>query len=435
MSFPAYPEYKDSGVEWIGLVPSHWWVCALKRLASICNGQDYQKVKVDKGGYPVLGSGGEFARASDYLYAGESVLLGRKGTIDKPLYVKGPFWTVDTMFYTVVKDGVDAAYLYYYSTIFPFRRLSTNTALPSMSQEDLANLGVAVPKLEEQKNISRFLDHETARIDALIEEQQRLIELLKEKRQAVISHAVTKGLDPDVPMKDSGVEWLGEVPEHWSVGKVRYFAKLESGHTPSRQRPELWVNCTIPWFSLADVWQIRSGQVGVVRDTKEKISEQGVNKSGARLLPRGTVILSRTASVGYAGIMGRPMATTQDFANWVCCSKLKPSFLYYVFRSMSGEFSRLMVGSTHKTIYMPDIESLKCAVPPKCEQAKIVRHLKKKTKETDDLVIQSERLNEILRERRSALISAAVTGKIDVRDWTPPASSTEAEHEGEGAVT
>ena len=206
MSFPKYEAYKDSGVEWLGEVPEHWTMARIKRLALIRNGRDYKEVESFEGEYPVIGSGGSFAAATKYLYDGESVLLGRKGTIDKPLYINGRFWTVDTMFYTEIFDRTDAKFLYYYALTIPFKYYSTNTALPSMTQDDLSNHPVAVPLLIEQAQVAHFLDYETARIDALITEQQRLIELLKEKRQAVISHSVTKGLDPTVPMKDSGVE-------------------------------------------------------------------------------------------------------------------------------------------------------------------------------------------------------------------------------------
>lgn len=195
MNFPKYSEYKDSGVEWLGEVPTHWETPKLKHLVRIRNGRDYKDVEVESGGYPVIGSGGEFSRVSSYLYKGESVLLGRKGAIDKLLYINGPFWTVDTMFYTEVSPKADGRYLYYYATCFRFDQYSTNTALPSMAQEDLANIQLAVPDVQEQAAIAAFLNHETDRIDALIEEQKCLIELLKEKRQAVISEAVTGKID------------------------------------------------------------------------------------------------------------------------------------------------------------------------------------------------------------------------------------------------
>lgn len=213
--------------------------------------------------------------------------------------------------------------------------------------------------------------------------------------------------------KDSGVEWLGEVPAHWEVTPIRFVARLESGHTPSRQQPKFWQNCTVPWFSLGDVWQIRESGRSIIYETAEKISELGMANSAARLLPAGTVILSRTASVGFAAIMGIPMATTQDFANWVCGPRLAPEFLLHVFRAMCGEFNRLMYGSTHNTIYMPDIRSFRMAVPPFTEQRAIGAFLERETGKIDALVGEQEQLIELLKEKRQAVISHAVTKGLD----------------------
>jgi type I restriction enzyme S subunit len=232
----------------------------------------------------------------------------------------------------------------------------------------------------------------------------------------VITQAVTKGLDPNVPMKDSGVQWLGEVPAHWRVMKTKYVARLESGHTPSRNHPEYWENCRIPWFGLADVWQIRDDRKEYVGDTKERVSALGLAHSSARLLPAGTVILSRTASVGFSGIMAIDMATTQDFADWVPSREITPEYLLYVFRSMRGEFRRLTMGSTHQTIYMPDIAAFTTPVPPIDEQEAIVEATRSRLSRIDLLVDLNASTVELLTERRSALITAAVTGQIDVRD-------------------
>ena len=209
--------------------------------------------------------------------------------------------------------------------------------------------------------------------------------------------------------KDSGVEWLGEVPAHWAVKPIRKAAKLESGHTPSRQHPEYWQNCTVPWFTLADVWQIREGGADYISETKEKVSEVGLANSSARTLPKGTVMLSRTASVGFSAIMAVDMATTQDFANWVCGPTLHPAFLLQVLRSMRSEFDRMMMGSTHNTIYMPDIQALRLALPPLTEQKAIVEFVTKETAKIDALVAEQQRLVELLKEKRQAVISQAVT--------------------------
>jgi type I restriction enzyme S subunit len=188
------------------------------------------------------------------------------------------------MFYTELSHRVDGRFLYYYATCFQFGQYSTNTALPSMAQEDLANIYMAAPGPSEQALIAAFLDHETARIDALVEEQQRLIELLKEKRQAVISHAVTKGLDPNVPMKDSGVEWLGEVPAHWVVAPIKiFFSFLDGKRIPLKSEDRGGRQGDFPYY----------GASGVIDWIDDFIFDQDhvlVSEDGANLLARSSPI-------------------------------------------------------------------------------------------------------------------------------------------------
>jgi len=185
---------KPSGVEWIGDIPERWEVRRLKFLARIRNGQDYKEVEADSG-YPVMGSGGQFAYASAFMYEGESVLFGRKGTIDKPLYINGRFWTVDTMFYTEVSKHVSAKFLYYSALSFPFDFYSTKTALPSMTQQDLGNHPVALPPMDEQELIIQFIEEESKLIDQAIIRAQREIELMREYRTRLISDVVTGQVD------------------------------------------------------------------------------------------------------------------------------------------------------------------------------------------------------------------------------------------------
>jgi type I restriction enzyme S subunit len=324
--------------------------------------------------------------------------------------------------------GMSASYWRYlhsaaYAARINTRSIKQTSGIQNLDQSQYLDESSCYPPLREQERIATFLDHETAKIDALIAEQQRLIELLQEKRQAVISHAVTKGLNPDAPMKDSGVEWLGEVPEHWTVIPLRLAARIESGHTPSRSHNEYWIekDCVHHWFTLGDVWQIRDGKAEYVYETQEKVSQAGLDNSAARMLPANTVILSRTASVGFSGILGVPMATTQDFVNWVCGPKIVPEFLLFVFRAMSKEFERLKYGSTHNTIYMPDIFSFRAPLPSLIEQGEIVSNVRESLRRLDGSFDDLLRSKELLQERRSALISAAVTGQIDVRGLVPEA--------------
>lgn len=182
---------KDSGVQWIGEVPEHWEVCHLKRVVTINNGSDYKHCQVEPCIYPVIGSGGIFTYASSYIYDGEVLLLGRKGTIDKPMYYNGKFWTVDTMFYAVSNDNAICKYLYYHSMLIPFARFSTSTALPSMTQTDLKNNLICLPPLSEQCAIADWLDAKCADIDATIALKEQKQEKLKEYKKTIIFEYVT----------------------------------------------------------------------------------------------------------------------------------------------------------------------------------------------------------------------------------------------------
>ena len=281
-----------------------------------------------------------------------------------------------------------------------------------VNPSDILKLPWKWPPLDTQRRIARFLDEKTERIDGLIEKKRELLDRLAEKRQAFITRAVTKGLGPAVPMKPSGIDWLGDVPAHWETGNIRRFATMKTGHTPSRAHPEYWDDCRIPWFTLTDVWQLRDGTRWYLGDTAEKISEVGLANSAAELLPTSTVVFSRTASVGYSGIMPRPMATTQDFWNWVCGPKLTPEYLLLLFRSMTQKFDESTSGSTHKTIYQGIAAGLRVCVAPVDEQKEIASVVFERSAKIDALAKQVHCSVKCLLEYRSALVTAAVTGQV-----------------------
>jgi type I restriction enzyme, S subunit len=313
-------------------------------------------------------------------------------------------------------ERVQARYLFYVLTSFGFIDAidshSFGSKMPRADWETIGHQPLPFPPLETQQRIARFLDEKTARIDALIEKKQALLERLSEKRQALITRAVTKGLNPDVPMKPSGVAWADLIPAHWDSGNIRRFALMKTGHTPSRSVAEFWDDCTIPWFTLADVWQIRDGTRWHLGETSENISELGLENSAAELLPAGTVILSRTASVGFSGIMPVPMATSQDFWNWICSPKLLPEYLLLQFRAMADEFELSTNGSTHKTIYQGVAAGLRVCVPPMDEQHRIAQFVRARTDEIDLVRGKVKCSLDRLLSYRSALITAAVTGQL-----------------------
>lgn len=213
--------------------------------------------------------------------------------------------------------------------------------------------------------------------------------------------------------------WLEK--SRWQTVPIRFLARQGTGHTPSRQHPEYWENCTIPWITLADVWQLRDGTRHTITETKEKISPLGLAHSAAVVHPKGTVILSRTASVGFSGIMGADMATSQDFATWTCGPRLLPRFLLHALRAMAPDLKRVAAGSTHKTIYMPDIERLRIPAPPLDEQRRIADFLDIETARIDELVrldrVLSARLDEREKAHRDLVMDGMVTkfGEVPLR--------------------
>ena len=186
---------KDSGVEWIGKIPEGWEVMKFKFTVRICNGQDYKTVEDEAGNYPILGTGGEFGRSSKYLYNQPSVLLGRKGTIDKPQYTESPFWTVDTLFYTKIRKIMVPKFVYYFSINFPFEKYSDTTAVPSMTQEKLNQIEITIPQKPEQQQIVKYLDKQTSKIDQTIKKIEDKVTLMEEYKYSLIHHVVTGKVD------------------------------------------------------------------------------------------------------------------------------------------------------------------------------------------------------------------------------------------------
>ena len=406
MSFPKYLKYKASGVEWLGEVPEGWGLVQFKQFVEIQNGSDHKHIEQSEG-YPVFGSGGAFAYASEFLYDGESVLLGRKGTIDKPLYVTGRFWTVDTMYWTKIRANTSGRYVYYLAVTIPFDYYSTNTALPSMTKGALNRHCVTHPPLDEQVAIATFLDRETAKIDELVAEQRRLMELLKEKRQAVISHAVTKGLNPNAKMKPSGIEWLGDVPEHWEVLKGALIGTLFG----SEQVPEDAVldEGDLPFIKVGslsrDSFEIESWDYFVDRS----IAANYRPRSGFIVFPkRGAAIFTNKVN-----IVDRPSLIDPNLMGWQIGERAVPAFIAYALKCR--KLDELADVSTVPQINNKHIAPERFAVPPIEEQQKIVGYLDAESAKFDTLTAEAQRSIDLLQERRTALISAAVTGQIDVR--------------------
>lgn len=425
--FKPYPTYKDSGVEWLGKIPAHWEAKRLKFVTKILAGQSppSDTVHVGEDGLPFIQGNAEFGQMhpAPKLVCDSAPKRAQSGAL--LLSVRAPVGAVNIadritgigrgLCAIHVKEELNCGFAFY--LLLTIRKdletVATGSTYDAVTSSDVGNLPALVPPAAEQHAIASFLDRETEKIDALVAKNERLIELLQEKRTALITRAVTKGLDPNVPMRDSGVEWLGDIPAHWDVQRIKWSARMESGHTPDKKVESYWLGGNIPWVSLADTQQLR--EVDNIQDTAVMTTEDGIAHSSAHLLPAGTVVFSRDATIGLCAITQGDMAVSQHFIGWVCGPRLRPEYLLFVLRSMTQELERLTMGATVLTIGMPDVRSLASPIPPKPEQEEIVAYVHKHRAQIDGLVAKVREGIEKLKEYRAALISAAVTGKIDVR--------------------
>ncbi|HDU5379027.1 TPA: restriction endonuclease subunit S [Klebsiella pneumoniae] len=310
-------------------------------------------------------------------------------------------------------------YLYYWLQAYrtDIIRLSSGGGQPNINQEKVSSLKVSAPVLNDQTLIVAFLDHETAKIDNLIEKQQQLIELLKEKRQAVISHAVTKGLNPDVPMKDSGVEWLGEVPEHWEVSKFGYISLVVRGGSPRPAGdPTLFNGDYSPWVTVAEI--TKDNEI-YLDSTDTFLTKKGSEQ--CRVFKAGTLLLSNSgATLGVPKILSID-ANANDGVVGFELLNIDHEYAYFYLSTLTTNLREsIKQGSGQPNLNTDIVKSIAIPIPPENEIQRIVSFIKETIKLYSSIESGAMEQVKLLQERRTALISAAVTGKIDVRDWVAP---------------
>ena len=412
MSFPRYPKYKASGVEWLGELPVGWITCALKRLVRMQSGESITAESIaESGAYPVYGGNGLRGFTSEFTHNGTYVLIGRQGALCGNInYAFGEFWASEHAVVVTPTKPVNTFWLGEMLRAMNLNQYSIAAAQPGLSVELVGRLGIPVPPLPEQTAIAAFLDHETAKIDALVAEQERLIELLKEKRQAVISHAVTKGLNPDAPMKDSGIEWLGEVPEHWKVVAIKWLSPVRRGASPRPIDDPKYFDeeGEFAWVRIADV----SACDGVLNETTQQLSQLGSSLS-VKILP-GELFVSIAGTVGKP-CMSAIKACIHDGFVYFPALKIEPRFLYRIFEG--GDcYGGLGKWGTQLNLNTDTVGSIRVALPPEVELNEVLEFLDHETAKFTTLTTEANRVIDLLKERRTALISAAVTGQIDVRN-------------------
>lgn len=436
--YKAYPEYKDSGVEWLGKIPKKWKVSKVKYIAPFQVGWtpptkndanfigDNLWVNISDLKGKFISSTAKYIsdlaakQASMEITPRGSLLYSFKLSVGAVSFAKCDLYTNEAIASFLDDAKLPLSYLYYALPKFIIENSSTNIyGAKILNQELIKNSWLFAPDSEEAGKIAIFLDHETAKIDNLIEKQQQLIELLKEKRQAVISHAVTKGLNPDVPMKDSGVEWLGEVPEHWGLKQIRYLCSFVGGGTPSKSNPAFWIG-SIPWVSPKDM------KIDYIFDAEDHISESAVKQSSTKLIPVNSVLIvvrGMILSHSFPVAINTEIVTiNQDMKALIPNVKISFEYLHLVLNGFRKNVLDLTDNSAHgtKCLKTESFERMQIPIPPLQEQLKIVFDIKALLSKIDSLVSGKNEALTLLQERRTALISAAVTGKIDVRNWVAP---------------
>ena len=434
--YEKYAEYKDSGVNYFGEIPSDWKVLNLRYVFDFLNEKRFPLSALEreskKGIYPYYGASGIIDYVDEYLLDEETILIAEDGanllSRSTPLafIAKGKYWVNNHAHILKPKNLLFNFWTYFLQSL-DYTIYITGSAQPKLSREKLGEVIVLYPSLEEQTQIANFLDHETAKIDSLIEKQQQLIQLLKEKRQAVISHAVTKGLNPDVAMKDSGVEWLGEVPEHWGATKIKYVAEL----TPKKSELS---NSDSRLCTFIPMEKLKLGSL--VKDEEKQISEV---IGGYTYFKDGDLLLAKVTPC----FENKNMVVANDLKNGIgfgsseiyvlrTNSKVNTQFLYY--RLQEDQFIELATGAMTgagglKRVPSEFLNNFEFALPPLSEQITIKEYLDQYLIKNECLMNKAQSAIQLMKERRTALISAAVTGKIDVRNWQNPNNNNEAKME------
>ena len=436
MSVPAYPAYRESAVDWLGSVPSAWDLKPLKHLAEFINGDAFKPDEWSEDGTPIiriqnLNGGEEFnyfrgeTNPRHHVQKGDLLFgwSGNRGTSFGPfVWPREGLHYLNQHIFKIVPGNCHVGWLYWCLkavTLYVEQQAHGIIGMVHVTKGALGSIPAPFPDRQEQSAIAAFLDHETAKIDALVAEQERLIALLKEKRQAVISHAVTKGLDPNAPMKDSGVEWLGQVPAHWEVGHIKRLCYdiTDGAHISPETEDGAY-----DFVSTKDI-----GDDGIDFEASLKTSPATYDymvRTGCRPMA-GDVLFSKD------GTIGRTALVTED-REFVVASSLiilrpnadavMPAFLYSLLQSsfIVKQVECFVKGAGLPRLSIQNLLKVLGVFPPKSEQAEIVATLETLARDCKDLIAMSTRAIALLRERRAALISAAVTGKIDVRDFVPP---------------
>ncbi|MBO5084403.1 MAG: restriction endonuclease subunit S [Bacteroidaceae bacterium] len=425
-----YNEYKDSGVKWLGEIPSHWKMLALKHilrykkdivgskfrlydlLSLTLKGVIKRDMENPEGKFPASFVTYQKVQQNDFIFCNFD-------NEETPRAVGiSPYDGMITGAYDVFNRKnsklTDRFLTYYFLYIDDAKRLKPyyKGLRKTVPFDSFMAYKIPVPTLDEQEAIATYLDEATSKIDAAIAQQQRMIELLNERKQIIINNAVTKGLDPNVKMKDSGVEWIGEIPEHWKVRKLKYCSKTNSGSTPKTILGKENPLSNIKWVRTTDLANSK------VYDTTECLSLTEIKSASCPLLPKDTVLISMyggMGSFGKLGILGVEATINQAICSINCYQNIFPQYVFYYLQSIHPIWMKF-AASTRKdpNLNQDTIKNIFIVLPTLKEQVEIADFIDKKIdeiKETLDCVTNQITL---LQERKQIIINDVVTGKVKV---------------------
>lgn len=441
-----YPKYKDFGIEWIGDVPEGWNVCKLNLFGRLKGGFAFKATDFTYEGIPVVRMNNlkrgtlDFSNAAfvpqsvapqEFCLNTGDILWGMSGSIGETGSL-GNFARVrEDDLPALLNQRVGKFVLnqkrlnsffweYYIQTNAFYEQIiifSTGTAQFNVSSEQVESCSISLPPLSEQQAIAAYLDRETAQIDALIAKKARSIELLREKRQAMITHAVTKGLNPNAKMKDSGIEWIGEVPEGWAVKKLKLFTKVKDG---THETPE-YVDETHDSIPLVTSKDIVNGEISF--ENTKFISKRDFLKINIRSnVSKYDVIMPMIGTIGNPAIVYTDREfSIKNVALFKTDDLLDAKFLQFFLTSgcIKAQFEHVNRGGVQQFVSLDILNNVYIVVPSDIEP--LVSHIEQYALKIDNLIAKIERSIELLKEKRQALITAAVTGKIDVREAAPEA--------------
>ena len=417
--YKRYERYKDSGIEWIGEIPEHWGIGKLKFVLSLKSGTSISKDEyVDDGLYPIYGSNGIIGKTNKYNINKRSIIIGRVGASGE-LQISDRGWVTDNaLIVNIIDSKIDFIYLFYWLSSLNLSDYASKTAQPLITGSTIKKLTLLNLPLVEQKAIANYLDHKTSEIDSLIAEKERLIEKLEEYKQSIITEAVTKGLDPNVKMKDSGIEWIGEIPEHWEISKVKYHSNINQ-KTLTEKTPD---DYEIKYLDISNVDS--NGKILKI----EPMAFKDAPSRARRIVSDGDTIVStvRTylkAITCFDNIESNLVCST-GFAVLSPKESIEPKFLSYLMKSSLyvEEIVSRSVGVSYPAITASEIADLNLIVPPINEQKAIIDYIDDIVKNVENIIVDINCQIQNFKQYRQSLIYEAVTGKIDVREYEPERS-------------